>query len=50
MLSYEEYLRKTKQKDSRTAWKFWKMEVYGMSEKEAIRASYQCYKPLKGGV
>lgn len=46
MLSYEEYLERTGQDDSRTAWKLWKIEVCGMSEKEAIRASIREYVPL----
>ena len=45
-MSYEEYLRKTKQSDSRESWKWWKIEVCGMSEKEAIKASYKVYQPL----
>ena len=47
MMSYEEYLQERKQKDTRQAWKWWKMEVFGMSEKEAIKASYKLYKPLR---
>ena len=46
-MSYEEYLAKTKQKDTREAWKWWKIEVCGMSEKEAIRAAYKIYEPLE---
>lgn len=46
-MSYEEYLEKTNQKDSRTAWKWWKIEVCGMSEVEAIKASIHCYEPLQ---
>ena len=46
MMSYEEYLQERKQKDTRQAWKWWKIEVFGMSEKEAIKASYKLYKPL----
>ena len=37
--SYEEYLNRTNQEDSRAAWKWWKIKVCGMSEKEAIKAS-----------
>lgn len=48
-LSYEEYLKATNQKDSRSGWKWWKIEVCGMSEKEAIKASYSVYKPLRKG-
>ena len=44
--SYEEYLNRTKQEDSRTAWKWWKIEVCGMSEKEAIKASITEYKSI----
>ena len=47
MESYEEYLIRTNQKDCRSAWKWWKIEVYGMSEREAIKASMECYEPLK---
>lgn len=47
MMSYEEYLQATGQKDSRTAWKWWKIEVFGMSEREAIKASVTCYEPIK---
>ena len=36
--NYEEYLNRTNQEDNRTAWKWWKIEVCGMSEKEAIKA------------
>ena len=43
--SYEEYLKRTNQQDSRTAWKWWKVEVFGMSEIEAIKASVN-YEPL----
>lgn len=46
MESYEEYLQRTKQKDSRNTWKWWKIEVCGMSEKEAIKASITEYKPV----
>ena len=45
--SYEEYLKRTNQEDTRTAWKWWKIEVYGMSEKEAIKASITEYEPIK---
>ena len=44
--SYEEYLNRTKQEDSRTAWKWWKIEVCGMREMEAIKASITEYKPM----
>ena len=47
MMSYEEYLKATNQKDSRTAWKWWKIEVCGMTETEAIKASIKYYEPLK---
>lgn len=46
MESYEEYLKRTKQKDSRNAWKWWKIEVCEMNEKEAIKASITDYKPI----
>jgi len=39
-MSYQEYLSRTGQKDSRTAWKWWKIEICGMSEKQAIKAAY----------
>lgn len=45
--SYEEYLNRTNQEDSRTAWKWWKIEVCGMSEIEAIKASITEYEPIK---
>lgn len=45
--SYEEYLKRTNQKDTREAWKWWKIEVCGMSETEAIKASITVYEPLK---
>ena len=44
--SYEEYLKRTNQEDTRTAWKWWKIEVYKMSEKEAIKASITEYKSI----
>ena len=44
--SYEDYLKRTNQKDSRSAWKWWKIEVCGMSEKEAIKASITEYEPI----
>jgi hypothetical protein len=48
-MSYQEYLSRTGQKDSRTAWKWWKIETCGMSEKQAIKAAYDPewgYKPI----
>lgn len=45
--SYEEYLKRTNQEDTRESWKWWKIEVYGMSEVEAIKASVTMYEPLK---
>lgn len=45
--SYEDYLIRTHQKDSRTSWKWWKIEDCGMSEKEAIKASIECYEPIR---
>ena len=47
MMSYKEYLEKTGQKDSPTAWKWWKIEVCGMSEKQAIKAYIEHYKKIK---
>lgn len=46
MKSYEEYLKESGQKDCRSAWKWWKIVCCGMSEKEAIKASYNEYEPL----
>lgn len=46
-MSYEEYLQKTNQADSRTAWKWWKIEICGMSETKAIKASITEYEPLR---
>lgn len=45
--SYEEYLKRTNQEDTRTSFKWWKIEVYGMSEIEAIKASITAYESLK---
>lgn len=45
--SYEEYLKRTNQEYNRTAWKWWKIEVCKMSEKEAIKASITEYEPIK---
>jgi len=48
-MSYQEYLNRTGQKDSLTAWKWWKIEVCGMSEKQAIKAAHDPewgYKPI----
>ena len=39
IMSYEEYLERTKEKDSRSAWVAWKIEVCGMEPNKAIRAS-----------
>ena len=44
--SYEEYLNRTNQEDSQTAWKWWKIEICGMSEREAIKASITEYEPI----
>lgn len=44
-MSYEEYLKTTNQEDTPHAWKWWKIEVYGMSEREAIKA-LKYYEPL----
>lgn len=48
IISYEEYLKLNGYNDTRTNWKWWKIEVCGMSEKEAIKASVTEYRPLKG--
>ena len=47
MMSYQEYLTKTGQKDSLTSWKWWKIECYGMTEREAIKAAIKFYEPIK---
>lgn len=47
MMSYQEYLEKTGYKDNRTSWKWWKIEICGMTEKEAIKASIKYYEPIK---
>lgn len=44
--SYEEYLKRTNQEDNRTAWKWWKIEVCGMSEKEAKRGNKGKYNRI----
>ena len=48
-MSYEEYIKKLNLKNCRQSWKEWKMDICGMSEKEAIKASIDVewgYKPL----
>jgi hypothetical protein len=45
-MSYPDYLKTTKQTDSRRMWKEWKIDVCGMSEKQAIKMSYSDYEPL----
>ena len=40
LISYAEYLERTKEVDSRFAWISWKIEVCGMSPKEATIAAY----------
>lgn len=47
LISYEDYLRKTNRKDCMTSWKWWKMEVYRMSETDAIRSMINEYKSNK---
>lgn len=47
IIDYETYLKQTGQTDSRTSWKWWKVEVFGISEKEAIKASLKYYEPLE---
>lgn len=47
MMSYQEYLEKTGYKDSPTAWKWWKVEICGMTETEAIKAAIKYYEPIK---
>jgi len=39
ILSYEEYIKKLNLKDCCQSWKEWKMDIFKMSEKEAIKAS-----------
>ena len=49
-MSYEEYIKVTKQKDCRQSWQDWKMDIFGMSNKEAIKLSYDKewgYSPLE---
>lgn len=49
-MSYEEYLKRTGQEDSRFAWVAWKVEVCGMETKEAATASYDKnwgWEPIK---
>ena len=48
-MSYEEYLKQTQQRDSFNAWKWWKIDVCGMTERQAIKAGLDKdfgYKPL----
>ena len=48
-MSYSEYLSRTKQKDSRRSWIEWKMDICGMTERQAIKAAYDPewgYKPI----
>lgn len=47
MESYEDYLKRTGREDNRTSWKYWKMEVCGMDEAEAIKAGIAVYEPLE---
>jgi hypothetical protein len=49
IMSYQEYLTRTGQKDNRHTWIDWKMDVYGMTERQAIKAAYDPewgYKPI----
>ena len=49
-ISYEEYLNKTGESDSRMAWVWWKIMCCGMQDKEARLASYDPewgWAPLK---
>jgi hypothetical protein len=39
-INYETYLEKSNQPDCRRAWINWKMDIYGMSEREATKAAY----------
>ena len=45
--SYEEYLKRTNQKDSRSAWKWWKIEVCG---KAAVLRPTGWIRKVKGTV
>jgi hypothetical protein len=50
MMSYEEYLKLTNQRDSFDAWKWWKIDVCGMTELQAIKAGLDKdfgYSPLQ---
>lgn len=39
-ISYKEYIDQTRQTDSRRTWVNWKMDIFGMTEKQAIQAAY----------
>lgn len=39
-MSYSDYLQATGSKDCRESWIWWKMEIFGMSERQAIKAAY----------
>lgn len=45
--SYRDFLRRTGNEDSKTAWKWWKIQVYEMSEVDAMRDADNNYRPLK---
>jgi hypothetical protein len=40
LISYEEYLSKMHLKDNKDNWIYWKMDICGMSEEEAIKVAY----------
>ena len=49
-MSYREYIAKMSLKDTRRSWIDWKMDCFGMSERQAIKAAYDPewgYEPLK---
>lgn len=45
--SYRDFLRRTGNEDSKTAWKWWRIQVYEMSEVDAMRDADNNYRPLK---
>ena len=47
IISYEDFLALTGAKDNRHTWKDWKIDYCHMSEREAIKASYTEYQPIK---
>ena len=51
-MSYEEYLSKTGEKDTRQNWIAWKIEACGMDSQEATRVAYDSewgYEPHRKG-